>query len=134
MEDNGTCGCQAAPKLIFACAGASDTADITYRAARRLTREGAGKMYCLAGIGGRVQDILNISAEAEILLALDGCEADCAKRSLELAGFSNVLHLRVTDLGMPKGSSPATLERISQVVAAAKSLLNDKSIVEAFNR
>ena len=134
MEDNGTCGCQAAPKLIFACAGASDTADITYRAARRLTREGAGKMYCLAGIGGRVQEILDVTAAAQLLLAIDGCEADCARRSLELVGLNNVLHLRVTDLGMPKGSSPATFERISQVVAAAKSLLNDKSIVEAFNR
>ena len=50
--------CCAAPTLIFACSGAADVDALSDSAARKLTADGAGKMYCLAGIGGRVPGIL----------------------------------------------------------------------------
>ena len=49
------CSCQTAPKLIFPCSGASDVGGLTDRAARQMTLDLMGKMYCLAGIGGRVE-------------------------------------------------------------------------------
>ena len=49
--NQNSCSCSAAPKLIFPCSGGSDVGEITDRAARKVTIEGAGKMYCLAGIG-----------------------------------------------------------------------------------
>ena len=52
-----TC-CAAAPKLIFSCSGAADVGEISDRAARKLSAEGAGKMFCLAGVGGRVSGIM----------------------------------------------------------------------------
>jgi len=111
--------CCAAPTLIFACSGAADVGAIADRAARKLTADGAGKMYCLAGIGGRVAEILKTTEEAEKILAIDGCPLDCTKLSLEEAGFAEFEHIKVTELGLEKGKSPATDENIATVVQAA---------------
>ena len=115
--------CSAAPTLIFACSGAADVGAIADLTARKLTRDGRGKMYCLAGIGGRVAGILKTTKEADKILAIDGCPLDCTKLSLEEAGFSKFEHLTVTDLGIEKGTSPATDENIATVVQAALSKL-----------
>ena len=126
MVENNTvqCACCVGPKLIFPCSGASDIGEITDRAGRRLMRTGAGKMYCLAGIGGHVPDMITQAQQASAILAIDGCEADCAKKTLEHAGFVGLTHLRVTDLGMEKGKSPATYENITAVVKTAEALLS----------
>ena len=123
MNDK-VCETSAAPKLIFACSGAADVGEIADRAARQMTRQGAGKMFCLAGIGGRVEPIMKATAGAAQILALDGCGLDCVKQSLEEAGFKDYVHLRVTDLGMEKGSSPANDEHIDKVTQKGKELLN----------
>jgi len=117
--------CSAAPTLIFACSGAADVGAISDRGARKLTADGAGKMYCLAGIGGRVPGILQTTKEAEKILAIDGCPLDCTKLSLEEAGIAEFAHMRVTDLGLEKGKSPATDENIAAVVQAALIRLKD---------
>jgi uncharacterized metal-binding protein len=125
MSDNKKqeCACGSAPKLIFPCSGAADVGEVADRAARALTREGAGKMYCLAGVGGHVKDmLLNIQAAGKIL-AIDGCPKDCARQTLAHAGFKDIAHLRLTDLGLQKGASPATAENIREVVEQAKPLL-----------
>ena len=108
----------AVPTLIFACSGAADVGAIADRAARKLTADGAGKMYCLAGIGGRVAGILKTTEEAEKILAIDGCPLDCTKLSLEEAGFTEFEHMKVTDLGLEKGKSPATDENVATVAQA----------------
>ena len=125
MEDNKENVCGAAPTLIFACSGAADVGAISDRAARKLTADGTGKMYCLAGIGGRVAGILRTTEEAEKILAIDGCPLDCTKLSLEEAGFTEFEHLKITDLGLEKGKSPATVENIATVVQAALLKLGD---------
>ena len=58
MANETKCACSEAPRLIFACSGASDLGRISDLAARTLTKDGVGKMYCLAGIGGRVGGII----------------------------------------------------------------------------
>ena len=67
--------------------------------------------------------LLNVRAAGRIL-AIDGCPKDCARQTLAHAGFTDVAHLRLTDLGLQKGSSPATEERVGEVVAQAKPLLS----------
>jgi len=123
MSEERQCSCCAAPKLIFPCSGASDVGEVADRAGRRLTRSGLGKMYCLAGIGGRVEDILANAGAAASILAIDGCKADCARRTLELAGFKEFSHFRLNDMGMEKGQSPATYENITKVFEKAAALL-----------
>lgn len=123
MVDNKENICCAAPTLIFACSGAADVGGIADIAARKLTADGAGKMYCLAGIGGRVAGIIKTTKEAEKILAIDGCPLDCTKLSLEEAGFKKFEHIKVTDLGLEKGKSSPSEENISTVVQAALSKL-----------
>lgn len=123
MSDSNTNLCTAAPTLIFACSGAADVGGVADLAARKLTAEGTGKMYCLAGVGGRVPGILKTTGEAENILAIDGCPLDCTKLCLEEAGLSEFQHMRVTDLGLEKGKSPATESNIAVAMEAARELL-----------
>jgi uncharacterized metal-binding protein len=124
MSKENSCACSAAPKLIFACSGAADVGALSDQAARKLTREGAGKMYCLAGIGGRVSGILKTTEAAARILAIDGCPLNCAKNCLEQAGFTQFEHLQLADLGLEKGKSPVNDENIARVCeAGGKALL-----------
>ncbi|NIM99802.1 MAG: zinc-binding protein [candidate division Zixibacteria bacterium] len=119
MSDSKKNLCTAGPTLIFACSGAADVGAISDLAARQLTSEGAGKMFCLAGIGGRVSGIMKSTRDAAKILAIDGCPLDCTKLCLEEAGFTEFEHMKVTELGLEKGKSPATDENIATVVRAA---------------
>ena len=112
--------CGTGPKLIFACSGAADVGKISDLAARKLTAEGAGKMFCLAGIGGRVSGIMETTRVATAILAIDGCPLDCARKTLEQAGFAKFEHLRLSDLGMEKGKTAATDEAVAKVVGMGK--------------
>ena len=51
-DNRASCACDAAPKLVFACSGTADVGHITDLAARKINSQGAGKMFCLAGVGG----------------------------------------------------------------------------------
>ena len=83
-ENKTTCACAGAPKLIFACSGAADVGAIADQAARKMTKDGAGRMFCMAGIGGRVPGIMATTQSAAKILAIDGCPLNCVKNSLEL--------------------------------------------------
>ena len=115
--------CKGGPKLVFACSGAVDVGEISDRAARKMNKEGVGKMFCLAGIGGRVGPIMKTTESAEKILAIDGCSLNCVKNSLENAGFSEFKHLRIGDLRLEKGKSPPTEENIATVVEKAAEML-----------
>jgi uncharacterized metal-binding protein len=115
--------CGAGPTLIFACSGAADVGQIADQAARKLSRDGAGRMFCMTGIGGRVSGIMKTTESAEKILAIDGCQLNCAKNTLEQAGFNEFRHLQVADTGLEKGKSPATEENIAKVVNRGKEML-----------
>jgi uncharacterized metal-binding protein len=123
MANKSSTECGGGPKLIFACSGAADVGAVADMAARQLTREGAGRMFCLAGVGGRVGGIMKKTAEASGILAIDGCDLDCTKYCLEQAGFDRFGHVRVTDLGMVKGQTPPVEANIGKVVAKGRELL-----------
>jgi len=117
-EKKDGCLCNAAPKLIFACSGAADVGAIADLAARKLTKDGAGKMFCLAGVGGRIAGIMKNTEAASKLLAIDGCPLNCVKACLEKAGFTAFEHLQLADLGMAKGSTEISELNIGKVVEA----------------
>ncbi len=123
MNSSNASKCGEGPKLIFPCSGGSDVGEIADRASRLLSAEGFGKMYCLAGIGGQVGGILQTTKAAADILVIDGCQLDCAKKTLELAGFDKFNHFRVTELGIEKGKSPATEERIYLVAERGRNTL-----------
>lgn len=122
-NEHTSCACGTRPKLFFSCSGAADVGEIADKAARKLTADGVGQMFCLAGIGGRVSSIMATTKAAGPILAIDGCSLDCARNTLEQAGFTQYEHLRVSDLDMEKGQSPATDERIGRVVREGRAKL-----------
>ena len=125
MSTNCKCECSAAPKLIFSCSGAADVGAVADQAARKLTRDGVGKMLCLAGIGGRVSGIMKTTEAAQAILAIDGCPLNCTKKCLEEAGFTEFKHLHLADIGMKKGETDVNDENIAKVVAKGTSLLQE---------
>ena len=92
--------------VVYSCSGCLDAGEIADRVARKLTREGAAKMSCLAGIGGRVKSLVATAEKAERILVVDGCPLNCAAHTLRLAGFKKFDHLELHRLGVRKGSTP----------------------------
>lgn len=115
--------CSGAPTLIFACSGVADVGAIADQAARRLTKEGAGKMFCLAGVGGRVSGIMKTTESAEKILAIDGCSLDCVANCLREAGFEKFEHLQLAKLGLEKGKSKVGDENIGKAVDKGKEMM-----------
>lgn len=118
-----TCACNSGPKLIFACSGAADVGLLADQTARSLNRSGDGKMYCLAGIGGKVSGILETTKSASAILAIDGCPQECARKTLDAAGIAPFQHLRLAELGFEKGKTPVLDESIERAANKAKELL-----------
>ncbi|MCK5147040.1 putative zinc-binding protein [bacterium] len=110
--------------LIFACSGAADVGHVSDLAARKLMDEGYGNMFCLAGLGGKVEPIIKKTASADRILVIDGCPLDCAKETVEQAGFDNFHHYQVTALGLDKGATPPTESAIETVAAHGRSILS----------
>ena len=128
MNENQTSPVKKPGTVVYACSGCSDAGELADRIARRLTRDGAAEMSCLAGIGGRVRPLLNRAGAAEQILAIDGCPLNCTRHTLELAGFNQFAHLELHKLGVRKGACPVNEERIMAGVAAAKEILaNEKT-------
>jgi uncharacterized metal-binding protein len=121
--------CAGGATLVFSCSGAADVGEISDLAARKLTREGVGQMFCLAGVGGQVGPIVEKTRAAKRVLAIDGCGLDCTKALLEKAGVKGVQQLRITDLGLKKGHSPASDAHVEMVVTQARAMLNKKQTV-----
>jgi uncharacterized metal-binding protein len=128
MNENQDAPLKKPATVVYACSGCSDAGELADRIARRLTREGAAEMSCLAGIGGRVKPLVNKANAAERILAIDGCPLNCTRHTLELAGFKHFEHLELHKLGFRKGSCPASDERIAAGVDAAKKMLSPERL------
>jgi uncharacterized metal-binding protein len=115
--------CSGGPKLVFACSGAADVGALADQAARKMSRDGTGSMFCMGGIGGRVEPILEKTRTAERILAIDGCPLNCVKAALENAGFTEFEHLLVTEQGFEKGRTEVNETNIARVAEAGAALL-----------
>lgn len=112
-----SCACGGSVSLLVPCSGAADTGEIADRAARKFAQGGCASMFCLSGVGGNISGFIASAKGADRLLVIDGCNLDCARKTLAEKGITeNIIHVRVTDLGFVKGKSPATAERIDTVV------------------
>ncbi len=123
QNSQAQCSCARAPKLIFPCSGASDVGGLSDQAARMMTKDGTGKMYCLAGIGGRVDGIMANTQVAGRIVVIDGCEQECARKTMELAGFKGFQHLKLAEMGFRKGETPMTPARIREVADRGAALM-----------
>ena len=118
--------CTPASTVIFACSGAADVGKIADLSARKLTDDGVGKMSCLAGVGGRVKPLMEITKAAKVILVIDGCPLHCGRNTLEQAGFKTFEHLCLADIGLAKGKTPVTDEAVAKVAGQGKAKLPTK--------
>ena len=100
MEEK--CLCEPTEILIFPCSGGSNVGQIANQAGVKLTQNGMGKFFCLAGIGGHVSGMIESTKAGKMLVAIDGCPVACAKKTLEHAGFNIDEYVQVMELGIEK--------------------------------
>lgn len=96
------CLCEPTEILMFPCSGGSNVGQIANRAAVELTQENVGKIFCLAGIGGHVSGLVESTKAAKRIVGIDGCAVQCAKKTLEHAGFRVSDYVVVTELEIGK--------------------------------
>ncbi len=109
------CSCGGDCKLILACSGAADVGEITDRVARRLVRDGKGKLFCSNGIGAHIDGMIESAKAAGEVIAIDGCRIACVKKALEHVGLSaRCFNLKA--MGYEKGSTPCTDSVIEEVM------------------
>ncbi|AEG13924.1 DGC domain protein [Desulfofundulus kuznetsovii DSM 6115] len=115
-----TCTCEAAPVLIFPCSGGSNVGQIANQAAVELTKEGVGKLFCLAGIGGHVESFIE-SSKGNRLVVIDGCPTACARKIFDHVNLPVTDYIVVTGLDIKKAHN-FDLERndIEKVCAEVK--------------
>ena len=91
--------------MILACSGGSNVGQLSNQAAVELTREGFGKMYCLAGIGGLLSGFVQSAKDVQSLVAIDGCDVGCAKAILENTEVPLKNYVVITELGIEKNKN-----------------------------
>jgi uncharacterized metal-binding protein len=120
----GECGTPKKKVLIYACSGAANVAEIADHVARQLTAEGLGAMFCLAGLGAGIPNMIQTAKDADLNLVLDGCPLDCARLIFEKAGVTNVKIIRVTDHGITKAKGvKITDEQVQKIAVLAREAL-----------
>ena len=118
------CTCKAEEITILPCSGGSNCGQIANQAAVSLDTLGIGKIYCLAGIGAHIDGMVESAKSAKRLVAIDGCQVACAKKTIEHAGLKVTDWICVTDEGIRK-SHDLLLEQadIESITQKAKELL-----------
>ncbi len=100
-----TCECKADEITILPCAGGSNCGQIANQAAVSLDTLGVGKIYCLAGIAAHIGDMVESAKRAKRLVAIDGCQVACAKKTIEHAGLKVTDWICVTEEGINKSQN-----------------------------
>ncbi len=114
------CSCDQNGAIVLACSGASDVGHISDLAARKLRDCGIFKMSCLALVGaGEKASIENFKNSD--LLVIDGCPVECGRKIMEKNGIKDYKYLRLSDVGLTKGSSPANEKNIDIAFSEALS-------------
>lgn len=123
MNEQTCCCVKPRYTLVFACSGAADVGAISDRAARKLSAEKSAAMCCAAAIASGNEEIMEKARNAKKNIVIDGCDKQCAKLIMEQNGFDVFDYIQIEELGMKKGESPVTEERIEQICAAARQCL-----------
>ena len=120
MEEK--CLCEPSEILIFTCSGSSNDGQISNQVGVKLTQDGMGRFFCLAGIGGHVSGMIESTKAGKILVAIDGCPVACAKKTLEHAGFNIDEYIQITELGIEKNHNlnlnPSDVGKVVNQLAA----------------
>lgn len=124
MEPPITCECRAEEIILLPCAGGSNCGQIANQAAVELDRARVGRIYCLAGIGAHIAGMVESARSAKRIVALDGCEVACAKKTIEHAGLPVTDWICLTREGIEKNHEfDLGRDQIDLIVRRTKELL-----------
>jgi uncharacterized metal-binding protein len=128
MSQNSCCAAGEQQIMLLSCSGGSNVGQMANQAAVELTQEGYGKMFCLAGIGGRLSGFVQSARDVPTMVAIDGCQVGCAKAILEQAEVPVKHYLVLTDEGIEKNKN-FDLDRteIERIKAAVKRVVSGKT-------
>ena len=98
------CGCETSKVFVFPCSGGADVGALSDAVARKLSKDRAAKMFCLAGIGAHIGGMIESTKSADKIISIDGCPVMCAKKTLEHAGFKPESY-NLKDFGYEKGKT-----------------------------
>lgn len=118
-----SCGEDTTTKLIYACAGAANTGYLADQVARKLNRDGAGDMTCLAAMGADLSGFIESAKAAGRNIVIDGCPVACGKKIFEAKGIPYV-HYIATDFGVEKKKTEITPEVIDRVTGEICKAMN----------
>lgn len=113
MANCCSCGSEGI-KLIYSCSGAANTGLLADSIARKLAKEGKGKMTCLAAVGAGLSGFLESAKCADKNVVIDGCPVACGKKIFDANNLS-CEHYVLTDFGVEKGKTEITAEVINYV-------------------
>lgn len=88
--------------LVYACSGCSNVAQLANDLAVVMDREGLAEMSCIAGVGGKVKQLVKVAQSGRPILAVDGCPLNCVKQTLATVDVVPTWHLELTALGYKK--------------------------------
>jgi uncharacterized metal-binding protein len=127
-DASSCCGATKKTVLLYACSGGANVGEISDKAAREMMFAGCGTMFCLAGLGGDIQGMVQTARDADVNIVIDGCPMDCAKKTFDRHGITNYTQIKVTDLGIEKVKGVrCTDEQVAKVVAKARDILAAKA-------
>jgi len=119
MNDIGlsvSTGPKARPVMILACSGCSYAGQLANRAAVELSREGFGRMSCLAALGAHLENYIQSARLAPRIAAINGCDVACTSCTLDHLGISHSTKIVVTHAGIPKkGQGDPAVEDVARV-------------------
>jgi uncharacterized metal-binding protein len=127
MEEG--CCLQANNFMILTCSECANGGQLANRTGAELSGEGYGKWVSLADIGvpvSRLSSFIQSSAkDVSLIIAIDGCSKNCAKKVLEQAGLSIENYLVVTDRGIGNSNDlTLTMEVIEKFKTSVKNSLH----------
>jgi len=112
----GACCCNnTITRLIYSCSGCADVGEIADQVARKLTRDGYGKMTCLASISAGISGTIASAKGADENITIDGCSVACARKILENIGVKPTEAYILTDMYLEKGETTISKEIIDVV-------------------
>ncbi|HPM23841.1 MAG TPA: putative zinc-binding protein [Phycisphaerae bacterium] len=121
---SGSCCGGNGETLIFTCAGAAYSGQVANRTGVQLMEQGAGSLFCIAAVAAGIDQKMERARHAGTRVALDGCEDQCVRKTLEKAGLSADVHVVLTEMGVEKKpAQPNMISDAKKVVDLVKQKL-----------
>jgi len=120
VQENTALECECRPEevTLLPCSGGSNCGQIANQVAVKLTEEGIGNIYCLAGIGAHIEGMVESARSAKRIVAIDGCSVAYARKTIEHAGLVVTDWVCVTEEGVAKNHqfklAPEEIELIAR--------------------